>query len=205
MKILRADDHRRMPWKNGNGVTTEIAVHPPSADLAHFGWRVSMASVAEDGPFSVFPGIDRTLSILEGAGMELAVEGQGRMLMTLETPPYGFAADAATTARLVSGPIADLNVMTRRGLFTHGVERIGLFGELPLVSGPGVTLIMARGPMRFLASSVEEALVAHDCVLFSGAATACRLHADAPAVFFRIDIAAIAEPFVAEDWDPAGL
>ncbi|MBM7325185.1 HutD family protein, partial [Agrobacterium sp. S2] len=49
-----------MPWKNGGGVTTEIIVHPAKASMADFDWRISMANVAQDGPFSIFPGVDRT-------------------------------------------------------------------------------------------------------------------------------------------------
>jgi hypothetical protein len=60
--LLRAADHRTMPWKNGGGETTEIAVSPPHAGLADFDWRISMAKVASDGSFSIFPEIDRTFS-----------------------------------------------------------------------------------------------------------------------------------------------
>ena len=62
-RLLRNSDHRRMPWKNGGGETVEVIVHPEGASLSDFGWRVSMASVASDGPFSVFPDIDRTLEL----------------------------------------------------------------------------------------------------------------------------------------------
>jgi environmental stress-induced protein Ves len=65
MKILRASTHKAMPWKNGGGETAEIAVFPEGASMQDFGWRVSMAKVTENGPFSLFPDIDRTLSILE--------------------------------------------------------------------------------------------------------------------------------------------
>ena len=61
MRILRAPDYRVMPWKNGGGTTTEVAVSPEGAGLDHFDWRISMARVEQDGPFSTFPGIDRTL------------------------------------------------------------------------------------------------------------------------------------------------
>ncbi len=75
MKLYRAHDHKRMPWKNGGGETVEIAVFPPGAGVDDFDWRISMATVASDGPFSIFPGIDRTLSILDGAGLSLKMEG----------------------------------------------------------------------------------------------------------------------------------
>ncbi len=124
MRVLRSVDHKRMPWKNGKGETVEIAVSPPGATVDNFDWRISMATVVEDGPFSVFDGIDRTLSVLTGEGITLSVAGQeAPATLRRDTPPYGFPADRETTATLVSGPITDLNVMTRRGAFTHAVER----------------------------------------------------------------------------------
>ena len=123
MRLLRSAGHRRMPWKNGGGETVEVMVHPEGAGLSDFGWRVSMATVAEDGPFSVFPGIDRTLAVLSGTGMTLAIEGVGTRTLTPESEPLAFPADAPTVARLTGGPITDLNAMTRRGLFTHRLTR----------------------------------------------------------------------------------
>lgn len=55
MKIIRASEYKTMPWKNGGGVTVEIAIHPPGASVNAFDWRISMATVAQDGPFSSFP------------------------------------------------------------------------------------------------------------------------------------------------------
>src|SRR5690606_25402118 len=93
LTILKAENHRRMPWKNGGGVTVEIAVHPQDASVDDFDWRVSMATVASDGSFSVFPGIDRTLSVLEGDGIVLDIEEQ-QSTLTVESAPLFFAADA---------------------------------------------------------------------------------------------------------------
>ena len=75
MRILRAENYRRMRWKNGGGETAEIAVFPEGAGLDEFDWRISMARVEAGGPFSRFPGVDRTLSILEGEGMVLESRG----------------------------------------------------------------------------------------------------------------------------------
>ena len=82
MRVLRAENYRRMPWKNGGGETVEIAVSPEGAGLGDFDWRVSMARVEADGLFSVFPGVDRTLSILEGEGMVLDIEGREPVTLT---------------------------------------------------------------------------------------------------------------------------
>ena len=87
MRILRAGQHRRMPWKNGGGETTEIIASPEGAGLDEFGWRVSMASVAADGPFSRFPDIDRTLCVIQGEGLALTIAGKPEVVLTA-----GFAA-----------------------------------------------------------------------------------------------------------------
>jgi environmental stress-induced protein Ves len=73
--LLAPADYRRMPWKNGGGHTLEVATHPAGADVASFEWRVSVADITRDGPFSTFPGIDRTLVLLAGRGMRLAGGG----------------------------------------------------------------------------------------------------------------------------------
>ena len=73
MRIIRAADCRRMPWKNGRGETVEIAISPDGAGIDDFDWRLSMARVETDGPFSLFAGIDRTLAVLEGEGIFLNV------------------------------------------------------------------------------------------------------------------------------------
>ncbi|MCI9866699.1 HutD family protein [Rhizobium skierniewicense] len=124
MKLYRAHDHKRMPWKNGGGETVEIAVFPPGAGVDDFDWRISMATVASDGPFSIFPGIDRTLSILDGAGLSLKMEGGQCVALNGASLPLSFAADIAVAATLPDGPVTDLNVMTRRGRYHHTVERV---------------------------------------------------------------------------------
>jgi environmental stress-induced protein Ves len=123
MILIRPAEYCRMPWKNGGGVTTEIAVSPPGAGVSDFDWRISMATVAQAGPFSVFPEIDRTLAILEGAGIVLDIGGVA-VTLTQSSPPHSFPADAPTHGVPIAGPIVDLNVMSRRGRFRHAVTRL---------------------------------------------------------------------------------
>jgi environmental stress-induced protein Ves len=117
-RVLRNADLVRVPWKNGHGTTAEVAAFPESSGFDTFGWRISMADVASDGPFSIFPGIDRTLIVVEGDGIELDVEGIAYRLDGT-SPKLSFSGDDITTGRLLSGPIRDLNVMTRRRQFRH--------------------------------------------------------------------------------------
>lgn len=151
MRIVHAAEHRVMPWKNGGGFTTEIAVFPPGADLENFGWRISTAQVTEDGPFSRFENIDRTLSVLTGAGIVLHVAERAPVTLTPETSPVSFPGDAETRARLLGGPIADLNVMTRRGAFTHCVARFDGTAVQRLLPTAQVTLLLSRGADIMLA------------------------------------------------------
>ncbi|MDX8438302.1 HutD/Ves family protein [Mesorhizobium australafricanum] len=143
MRILRAAGYRVMPWKNGGGTTTEIAVSPHSAGLDDFDWRVSMARVETSGPFSSFAGIDRTLSVLEGDGIVLDIAGRPPVRLAAASAPLAFPGDVPTSAALINGPITDLNVMTRRGRMTHKVERRPLSGEIRLRPNADTTLILA--------------------------------------------------------------
>jgi environmental stress-induced protein Ves len=144
MRILRAADYRMMPWKNGGGTTTEIAVSPDGAGLDDFVWRVSMARVGGSGPFSSFAGIDRTLSVLEGEGIVLDVAGQPAVPLTPASAPFFFPADLPTSAALIAGPITDLNVMTRRGRVLHSVERLAISRPVEIATEAGSTLILCH-------------------------------------------------------------
>ncbi len=122
--LIRAEDARRVPWKNGRGVTEEIAVGPDGAtfEAGDFAWRVSRASVAEPGPFSAFPGIDRVLVVTDGAGLRLRHGGAPGVATVLPFVPHRFSGDDATDAELVGGPVRDFNVLTRRGRARAEVE-----------------------------------------------------------------------------------
>ena len=187
MKLLRASDHKRMPWKNGGGETVEIAVSPDDAGLADFDWRVSMATVAMDGPFSVFPGIDRTLSILDGEGITLFIEGRPPERLTQASAPLPFAADALTSATLIDGTITDLNVMTRRGRFTHSVRRVSVDGNSEVAFEGGTTLVLCH---RGNAEIEGTPFAAGDCLIVSNK-EAVRRSISGTAQLFCIAIAAI--------------
>ncbi|MGO6846647.1 HutD family protein (plasmid) [Rhizobium ruizarguesonis] len=171
MRILRAGDHKRMPWKNGKGETVEIAVFPPDASINDFDWRISMATVAEDGPFSIFPGIDRTLAILDGNGMVLDVAGSSPVLLTTASDPLAFPADVPVAARLEDGAITDLNVMTRRNGLSHTLIRIDVDGSKTVPLPPSKCLLLChRGALSFRRDGEIGALAAGDALLIEGAA-----------------------------------
>jgi environmental stress-induced protein Ves len=113
-------------WKNGGGVTREIACYPAGADFQSFEWRISIADIACDGPFSDFSGIDRVITLLSGNGIRL-VSRQGDKggidhLLSDPFQPFDFSGDLPITAKLLDGPCEDFNVMTRRGICTAQVS-----------------------------------------------------------------------------------
>ena len=176
-----------MPWKNGGGVTTQIAIFPKGADLDSFGWRISMATVSENGPFSIFSGIDRSLAVLSGDGIELTIEGFGSHRVTRETLPLSFPADARTSARLIGGAIVDLNVMIRRGVFSHEMRRFQLHGVQAIETDADQTMVVcAEGSAEVSVSDITTKLEALDALLLEGPAR-FRLSADQSADVFVIE------------------
>ena len=110
MRVIRPSEYRVMPWKNGGGVTTEIFASPPAGD---FDWRVSIAKVNGDGPFSTFFGYERHIMTLAGKGMTLDIEGRGKF--TLEPlRPFSFSGDVQVIGSLLQGSVLDFNLMVRR-------------------------------------------------------------------------------------------
>ena len=109
--VHRLADRRFTPWKNGDGETAEIVCEPPGAGLDDFAWRISTARVAKSGPFSHFPGVSRTLMILEGGPMTLRF-ADGTAL-TSGPEAIQFAGDLGCEATLDGPPLLDLNMMCR--------------------------------------------------------------------------------------------
>ena len=138
-------DYRVMPWKNGMGLTVELAVHPPGASLENFDWRISMADVAADGDFSLFPGYDRTLMLAMGRGLELdfaTASAPQRLRRPGEAAQ--FSGDWPAYCHLLDGPVRDFNVMSARGRVEH--ECLDVSGTpIEFVWEPGVETLFCLG------------------------------------------------------------
>lgn len=134
-----------MPWKNGAGLTREVVCHPVGAGLDNFDWRVSITSIQKGGPFSQFPGVDRTLVLLGGGGVRLHTP-QGQTLAQLEVALHScaFSGETALAATLLTAsPSEDFNVMTRRSTLRSRVQVLEQGREL--MPGLRGVLYAARG------------------------------------------------------------
>jgi environmental stress-induced protein Ves len=106
MRHLTASDYRVMPWANRRGTTTEMIRVDRDGTLD---WRLSMAQVVEDGPFSRLPGVARNLTVIAGPGFDLV--GPGLRLRAAPLEPVAFSGDLEIRAEGVTGPSVDFNVM----------------------------------------------------------------------------------------------
>ncbi len=137
MRILRWSDLVPVPWKNGQGTTREIAREPAQGSFA---WRLSIADVGEDGPFSNFTGMRRVLSVISGNGMEL-LHAHGTIHADYGIP-VEFDGALDITSRLKNGPLQDLNLIFNPLLCTGSVNRIGSSESRQLRCENGTTLAL---------------------------------------------------------------
>ena len=136
MIIQRSGEHTAMPWANGRGTSYEIA--SDRTEAGEWTWRLAMAPVNEDGPFSRMECVNRSLAVVDGAGMLLSVDR--KKLQCLPMQVVRFRGDAITEATLTDGPIMDINLMVRRKEAD---------GEMAIVSNAGLlngaSIVVALG------------------------------------------------------------
>ncbi len=128
MRLIRPEDFLTQQWKNGGGVTHEIARQDREGRML---WRLSIAEVASDGPFSAFPGLSRILTVIEGAG--LALQTPDVTLMALPMQPLAFSGDLPIDSRLIDGPVRDFNLIFDGARFDGSV--LPLAGDRTLATG----------------------------------------------------------------------
>lgn len=161
------------PWKNGGGSTREIACQPPGAGLGAFHWRVSVATIAAAGPFSAFPGVDRVIVLLDGAGVRLRGEGLDHRL---DTPlmPFAFDGARALSGEPLGGASTDFNLMSRRGRCRAELQVLRAAGDV--AAAPAGVLLALGGTWQGIDDSGHPQHWAADSgVWWQGAATAWRL------------------------------
>jgi environmental stress-induced protein Ves len=138
MKVrhLPANEYRRERWKNGLGWTREIVRHPEGSDNWH--WRISIAEVDKDGPFSAFPGCDRELVLLSGEGMRLIFEDGESVVLNPPHDRHRFGGERVLKAELIDGPTHDFNAIWRRDAVQSLVLHRPLVGAMVFFAESGV-------------------------------------------------------------------
>lgn len=138
-RVIPANEYRRMRWRNGAGWTREIHAEPSADD---WDWRLSIAEIERDAPFSPFPGVDRELVLLSGNGLRLRFgEGEAHELL----PPHQrlrFAGERAVVGELLDGRTEDFNLMWRRDAVRAELWHRPLVGAMVVFVDPGSTWVL---------------------------------------------------------------
>lgn len=135
LHLIPAHEYRRERWRNGLGWTREILRSPEVGE--DWDWRLSIAEIECDGPFSSFPGIDRELVLLHGCGVRLRFDDG---LVREVEPPHGrvrFAGERVVSGELIDGTTHDFNLMWRRDRIDAELWHRPLVGSMVLFVEPG--------------------------------------------------------------------
>ncbi|MTC74741.1 HutD family protein [Providencia sp. wls1919] len=106
---LTAQDYKKMPWKNGQGFTLELA-RSHGEGLENFDWRVSIADVKSAGSFSFFPNKQRIIGVLEGTGIVLQIDKNSPVSL-LQKQFHAFNGESDVYAELINEAIRDFNLI----------------------------------------------------------------------------------------------
>lgn len=145
VEVVRFAELQPTAWKNGLGMTTQLAIHPIDADQNTFEWRVSIATLTGTAPFSIFPGIERCLAMLEGEVTLLRAASSVTLSST--SPPLTFSGEEPVTGRVESGAAIDLNLMYRPLRWRATLRRVAL-REGETIRVREATMLTAIAPAR---------------------------------------------------------
>ena len=120
MRIIKLNDAEPTPWLNGGGITRDLWVGPSTSDWQ---WRISVATIDRDGPFSPYPGVARHFAVLQGNGVRLRF-ADGEREATAAGDALQFDGADAPDCTLVDGPTLDLNLLVREEAGTGFLQRV---------------------------------------------------------------------------------
>ncbi len=153
--VVRSAEIAPQPWADGGGTSRELVRADDGA------WRVSLADVDTDGPFSLFPGRHRLLTVVDGPVLRLVVDGVEGLVEPRR--PFAFDGGAEVTASVPEGPVRVLNVIAGPEVDAFvTVLELGRGSGLPLADDQAALVLQGRAQ----AGGVEAA--AYDLVVGPG-------------------------------------
>lgn len=169
IRYLPATGYVTMPWKNGTGSTDEICLLPPDASRHAFELRVSRAIIATSGLFSAFPGVERTITLIEGAGLTLEFDDHSVDLTVGQ--PHRFDSGLTPVGVPKGGTVRVVNVMAARDTWRLAPAEILTEGRLLQPEPHGLTVVFAlRGASELSDSQATVTLNPEDCALLDAPA-----------------------------------
>ena len=146
MHIISPQQWQTQRWQNGGGITHQLCRQDDAQGML---WRLSVAEVASDGPFSRFEHIDRIIMLLDGAGFSLHGEGFAPQVLNTPLTPFAFAGETPIQCSLINGAVRDFNLMTRRGALQAQLQVLD-------INSRGCSLPVVDQTLLFVASGEVE-------------------------------------------------
>lgn len=180
-KIISAAENKKMPWKNGLGITSEISIEPRGEDFTKntFKWRLSSAHVSGPNSFSQFPGYDRVLTVLFGKGLKL----NNKTLKQFEV--LKFSGDEKIDCALLDDEVIDLGIIYDRRFFKCDFDFIQSNTDVTLSLAPGTHFIKPLSGALVVDSLVVEA---SDILRLEGNVTVSMQGKSFPLHFLKINL-----------------
>ena len=168
-RVLAATDYRRERWKNGAGWTRQVHAEPRADGEPGWDWRLSIAEIEQDAPFSAFPGVDRELVLLQGNGLRLRFADGGSHTLQPPHDRLRFAGERAVVGELVDGPTTDFNLMWRRDSIDARLWHRPLVGSMAIFVDPGETwaVHLLAGSVDFQRDDGLPSMLAGDTALLA--------------------------------------
>ena len=110
-RVIRYRDLAPVAWKNGLGVTREIALEPTGALDCGFRFRMSRAEITATAMFSRFPGIRRWLVLAKGGALELRFADGALAQLDRVGDHFRFDGDTGVEGVPLDGASEDFNLM----------------------------------------------------------------------------------------------
>lgn len=172
MRIIRKSELVEGRWRNGIGVSWDIASGPPGSGSTDFGWRFAIARIDADVPFSHYPDTDRIFTLIEGRGLDLDFAGGRTLAVDQPFVPHVYACDVDTFCRLRGGSCRALNLFLRRGQYRADVDILTSNADL---THPGQILVFAlKGAATVNGGILQQgdaAIAAEHVMIEAGGAT----------------------------------
>lgn len=183
MQIIRQCNFRTTQWKNGGGITHEITAHQGSGYMI---WRLSVAEVVSDGPFSIFEGKERILTVIEGSGIELLHDG-GK-ISARPFQPVRFSGELPIDGILTLGGVRNFNLIFDPSQVKAAVE---------LVSPPDIEPLTSTSRREFALFCAEgyaettggETLPEDSCTLFRRGLSLTKISPQTKLLLVTLDLA----------------
>jgi environmental stress-induced protein Ves len=155
--LLDPAGYRRTPWKNGGGITIDIAEHDS--------WRFGRTPITAPGPFSDYSGFDRAQVLVVGSGLVLQTP-DGEIDVRTPFRPVAFAGDTPIVSRLESGPVEVVNLIGNRARVRIDLQV--LHAGAAMGRSAGTHLIYAvRGPAALAIDGAAHRLAADHALRLS--------------------------------------